>query len=153
MEAALAGLVETNSFTAHREGCLAVAAQLERLLALPGLTARRVAGQRGGDHLVFATDAPGAPVGLVGHLDTVFPPGTFEGYRVDGERRRGPGVLDMKGGLVVVAFALKALAEAGQLASIPLRLVIVADEEIGSPEGRPVIEEHLREARVALVFE
>lgn len=153
IETSLAELVSLNSFTAHREGCLAVATRLESLLAMPGLSLTRIPGQRGGDHLVFGTAAPGAPVALVGHLDTVFPPGSFEGYRVDGDLRRGPGVLDMKGGLVVVAFALRALAEGGLLERVPLRLVIVADEEVGSPEGRIVIEEHVRGAREALVFE
>ncbi len=56
-----------------------------------------------------------------------------EGFKRDGELARGPGVLDMKGGLVVVAWALKALAQSRSLP--PLRLVIVADEEVGSPEG------------------
>ena len=61
-------------------------------------------------------------------------PATFEGYRRDGELARGPGVLDMKGGLVVVAFALKALAATGGLdAVVPVRVVIVGDEEVGSP--------------------
>ena len=48
-------------------------------------------------------DASRRPIALVGHLDTVFPPGTFEGFKRDGDLARGPGVLDMKGGLVVVA--------------------------------------------------
>jgi glutamate carboxypeptidase len=84
----------------------------------------------------------------------VFPPGTFEGYRREGDIARGPGVLDMKGGLVVVAFAIRALAEAAGLASVaPLRIVIVADEEVGSPEGQRVISEAVAGARACLVFE
>jgi glutamate carboxypeptidase len=62
-------------------------------------------------------------------------------------------VLDMKGGLVVVAYALHALAEASLLEEVPFRLVIVADEEVGSPEGQSVIQEHARGADAALVFE
>jgi glutamate carboxypeptidase len=93
-------------------------------------------------------------VGLVGHLDTVFPPGRFEGYRRDGALRRGPGVLDMKGGLVVIAWALRALAAAGGLEALPpLRLVVVADEEVGSPEGQGVIRQALAGAEACLVFE
>ena len=93
-------------------------------------------------------------VALVGHLDTVFPPGTFEGFRRDGDLARGPGVLDMKGGLVVVAFALQALAETvGLEAVVPLRIAIVADEEVGSPEGQGVIREGIAGADAALVFE
>src|ERR1043165_8727042 len=104
--------------------------------------------KRFADHLVFGsswTNRGEAPIALVGHLDTVFPPGTFEGFRRDGELARGPGVLDMKGGLVVVAGALKALAAVGALTSLPgLRVVVVADEVVGSPEGQDVIRQAIR---------
>jgi len=84
----------------------------------------------------------------------VFPPGTFEGYRVDGDKRRGPGVLDMKGGLVVMAWALKAVARLKPLSQLPpLRVVVVSDEEVGSPEGAPLIRSVIAGARAALVFE
>src|SRR5262249_28477898 len=110
------------------------------------------------DHLVatstWKTPSERAPIALIGHLDTVFPPGTFEGYRRDGDLARGPGVLDMKGGLVVVAWALQAIAEASGLESgPPIRLVVVADEEVGSPEGKGIIEDTIRGAASALVFE
>lgn len=151
MEAALASLVSINSFTDNREGGNEVGRGLEELFRVPGLTSSRVASTRFADHLVFSTSAAGPPLALVGHLDTVFPPGTFEGYRRDGDLARGPGVLDMKGGLVVVAFALLALAEVGKLPA--LRLVIVADEEVGSPEGQAIIREATAGANGALVFE
>lgn len=156
MEEALAPLVELNSFTDNVEGGLAVGARLRELFAIPGLSARTVPSARYADHLVFsstgAADRP--PIALVGHLDTVFPPGTFEGYRKDGDLRRGPGALDMKGGLVVVAFALRAVAEEVGLDAIaPLRIVIVADEEVGSPEGQGVIRQAIADAKSCLVFE
>ncbi len=60
----------------------------------------------------------------------------------------------MKGGLVLVAFALRALEAAGGLSQVvPLRLVIVADEEVGSPEGQGIIREAIAGATQALVFE
>ena len=154
MESALAELVEVNSFTENVDGGRKVGAMLEELYAIEGLAARRVASTTFADHLVLSATPPGptqAPVALVGHLDTVFPPGLFEGYNRDGDLARGPGVLDMKGGLVVVAWALKALAQTGALPA--LRLVIVADEEVGSPEGQKVIKDAIGGARAALVFE
>lgn len=156
MEAALAPLVEVNSFTDNQDGGRKVASMLRALFAIGGVEARTVPSSRFADHLVFATrgDASKAPIALVGHLDTVFPPGTFEGYRKDGALRRGPGVLDMKGGLVVVAYALKALAETSGLDALPpLRLVVVADEEVGSPEGQRVIRDAIAGAEACLVFE
>jgi glutamate carboxypeptidase len=127
-------------------------------MAVPGVEATTVASDRFADHLVFRTagNPALAPLALLGHLDTVFPPGVFEGYRVDGALRRGPGVLDMKGGLVVVAFALRGLAEAypGGLAALPpLRIVVVADEEVGSPEGAGVIRAIIGGCAASLVLE
>jgi glutamate carboxypeptidase len=157
MEHALAELVEINSFTENVEGGRKVASMLEELYAIDGLASKRVTSTKFADHLVVSsawTTTDQAPIALVGHLDTVFPPGTFEGWKRDGDLARGPGVLDMKGGLVVVAWALKALATSGALRELPgLRLVIVADEEVGSPEGQKVIADAIQGARGALVFE
>jgi glutamate carboxypeptidase len=155
MEEALAALVEVNSFTDNVEGGRKVGAMLREVFAIEGLTSEVVPSQRYADHLVFRSSGNGrAPLALVGHLDTVFPPGKFEGYRVDGALRRGPGVLDMKGGLVVIAWALKALAANGGLSSLPpLRLVVVSDEEVGSPEGQGVIRNAIGGASACLVFE
>ncbi len=157
MEDALAPLVEQNSFTENPEGGRKVGAMLRALFAVEGLDVQVRPSDRYADHLVFRSRAQlpnkGA-IALVGHLDTVFPPGSFEGYRRDGDLARGPGVLDMKGGLVVVAYALKALAATGGLESVaPVRLVVVSDEEIGSPEGQGVIGAAISGSAGALVFE
>jgi glutamate carboxypeptidase len=156
MEEALAALVEVNSWTENVEGGRKVGALLREHFAVPGLMAEVVESKRYADHLVFRSEGRAglAPVALVGHLDTVFPPGKFEGYRRDGALRRGPGVLDMKGGLVTIAWALKALAASGGLDKLPpLRLVVVSDEEVGSPEGAGVIRKAIAGADACLVFE
>ncbi len=157
METALAELVEVNSFTDNTDGGRKVGAMLrDTVFRIAGLDARVEASTRFADHLVFSSKgrAGAPPVALIGHLDTVFPPGTFEGFTKDGDLRRGPGVLDMKGGLVVVAWALRALAETASLDAIaPLRLVIVADEEVGSPEGQSILAREIAGASGALVFE
>ena len=156
MEAALAALVDINSFTANRDGGQKVVRLLEDVFAMPGLEGERIGSERFADHLVFKSSGQRemAPVALIGHLDTVFPQGLFEGYRVDGALRRGPGVLDMKGGLVVIAWALKAIASTVGLHAIaPVKLVIVSDEEVGSPEGAPLLRTLLPGCQLALVFE
>jgi glutamate carboxypeptidase len=156
MEQALAPLVEVNSFTDNVEGGRHVGHMLREQWKLPGLLSEVVSSTRYADHLVFRTQGASGlePVALVGHLDTVFPPGKFEGYRVDGELRRGPGTLDMKGGLVVIGAALRALAETVGLAQLPpLRVVVVSDEEVGSPEGQDVIRSVCAGSAAALVFE
>jgi glutamate carboxypeptidase len=155
MEDEVAALAQVNSFTENVEGGRKVGGMLRALFAIDGMEANTVPSARFADHLVFKSrGASAAPMALVGHLDTVFPPGTFEGYRRDGELARGPGVLDMKGGLVIVAYALKAIAATRGLAStVPVRLVIVADEEVGSPEGQAVIVDAIRGSSGCLVFE
>jgi glutamate carboxypeptidase len=156
MEGALAALVDHNSFSGNREGGNRVVRLLEDVFAMPGLDCARVGSERFADHLVFrsAGRKDAAPVALIGHLDTVFPPGSFEGYRIDGSLRRGPGVLDMKGGLVVIAWALKSLVATCGLDAVPaLRVVIVSDEEVGSPEGGLLIRHELTGVQAALIFE
>jgi len=159
METALAELVEINSSTENVEGGHRVGTMLEELFRIDGLETHRLesASRKYADHLVVSsacTTMGQAPIALVGHLDTVFPPGTFEGFKRDGDLARGPGVLDMKGGLVVVAWALKALAQAGALEDLRgLRVVVVSDEEVGSPEGQKIIQNAIAGARGALVFE
>jgi glutamate carboxypeptidase len=153
MEQAIAALAQVNSFTANRAGGNQVGALYRQLLQPTGLRCELVQSTVYADHLVFSSGAAGSPVVLVGHLDTVFPPGTFDDYRREGELLLGPGVLDMKGGLVVMAFAALALARVGALSQLPLRMIVVSDEEVGSPEGQCVLREHAADASCGLVFE
>jgi glutamate carboxypeptidase len=84
----------------------------------------------------------------------VWPAGTIDRwpFSVDGNRATGPGAFDMKAGLVQALFALAALG-ATDLARPPVVLVVTADEEIGSPAGRAVVESVARNASAVLVLE
>ena len=88
------------------------------------------------------------PILLMGHRDTVFPKGEVgrRRFRVEDGRAYGPGVCDMKAGLVMNAFVLEAFKTFGG-APAPLAGLITSDEEIASPSSRPVIERVAREAR------
>ena len=145
--------VEINSYTDNVEGVNRVGAELRAAFDLPSLACDVIAGRRGGHHLFWRTPASGPPILLVGHHDTVFPPGHFEGWREEDGKARGPGVLDMKGGLAVIRAALATLDELGLLAKLPLVVASVADEEVGSTDSRPHLEERGRGAACALVFE
>jgi glutamate carboxypeptidase len=157
MEQTLEPLVAVNSYTDNPDGGRRVGALLRELFVPSGLELEVHRSERFADHLVFRSRAQAEnkdAVALIGHLDTVFPPGTFEGYRQSGVYSFGPGVLDMKGGLVVMAFAVQALAATTGLENVvPLRVVIVSDEEVGSPEGQSVIGAAARGASASLVFE
>jgi glutamate carboxypeptidase len=94
------------------------------------------------------------PILLVGHLDTVFPPGSFDtGVVAHGPHLLGPGVADMKGGVTVIMGALWVLDRLGFLPQISLILALNGDEEIGSPGSGPKLMELARTSRLGLVFE
>ena len=90
----------------------------------------------------------GAPIVLMGHMDTVFPAGTVakRPYREEAGRAYGPGVADMKSGLVLNVFVAEAFARCGGLKA-PLHLFFSCDEEIGSPATRDLIMDRVRGAR------
>ena len=92
---------------------------------------------------------------LLGHTDTVFDPGTAaeRPFSVDDGRAHGPGVSDMKGGLVAAFFAVEVLQAAGYDGFGSITYVCNPDEEIGSPFSGPVIRELAKDADYALVFE
>lgn len=108
-----------------------------------GGTARRVASPTG-DHVV--ADFPGrgpqaaqAPILFLGHHDTVWPRGQLGGpmpWREEDGIVHGPGVYDMKGGLVILETALELVNDGNHR---PLRVVVTADEEIGSPSARELV--------------
>lgn len=122
----------------------------------PATASRRVDGGEHGDVLVrdVAGAGEGPPVLLLAHYDTVWPRGTLGDmpFAVDGDVITGPGVFDMKCGLVQVVWAVLVLRHLG-VPHPPLRLLLNGDEEIGSPASRPVIEEEARLAREVLVLE
>jgi len=109
-----------------------------------------------GDHVIARWNAHSSekPILLMHHMDTVFRLGTLERmpfYSKD-DKTYGPGVLDMKGGIVVTLAAIAALREAGQLKR-PVTALFTSDEEIGSGTSRALIEKLARQSAVALVME
>src|SRR5439155_21179660 len=106
-----------------------------------------------GDLLIAEAERPGPPrVMLVGHLDTVFPTGTGWGFRVEGDRAYGPGVGDMKGGLVAALYALAALRATGPL-PVAVRVFFNSEEEPGSPRSRHLLPDLARGVDYALDLE
>lgn len=146
-------LVVQNSYTANPIGGTRATDMLSRALSISTLEHTSHDSSRYAPAVVFSTHAKGAPALLVGHIDTVFPPGSFEGFWVENGVAHGPGVLDMKGGLVVAAQALLALDAIGVLDRTPIRFAVVGDEEVGSPESQALIRTLSQDAAFGLVFE
>ncbi|ONI84275.1 peptidase M20 [Actinosynnema sp. ALI-1.44] len=91
---------------------------------------------------------------LIGHYDTVWPSGTLADmpFHVDGVKVTGPGVYDMKAGLVTGIWALRAL-RALDLPCPTVTFLLNGDEELGSPVSRPYIEQAAADSLAALVLE
>ena len=100
----------------------------------------------------FEGSAGGPRVLLIGHMDTVFEPGTptARPFRLDGNIATGPGVTDMKAGLLAGLYALRAI---GDLPFERLTFIANPDEEIGSPTSTPHIRAAAADADVALILE
>ena len=113
---------------------------------------------RRGGHLVADHPGKGPRILLIGHLDTVFEPDSpFQKFeRIDAKTARGPGIIDMKGGDVIIVQALKALHATGALQSMNVIVVMTGDEEDpGLPlsKARQTLVEAAKGARFAIGFE
>jgi glutamate carboxypeptidase len=95
------------------------------------------------------------PVLLLGHFDTVWPLGTLAKmpFQVRDGRAFGPGVLDMKAGLVLMLLALDALRELNRNQHRPVVVLLDTDEEVGSISGRPIVEAVAGKCEAVLVLE
>jgi glutamate carboxypeptidase len=135
-----------------------VLAMLSTELESCGMAVRRYRGRVSGGWL-FARSrerARNRPLQLlVGHCDTVWPVGTVREMpvRVADETLFGPGVFDMKGGLVQMVTALKSLKELGLRPPADCLVVINSDEEIGSPDSTPLIRRLSRRSARAYILE
>src|SRR5947209_8309019 len=152
MLALLEALVNTDSGSYHKPGVDAVGARLREFLESHGMAHDVMPDERFGDALRASVGSgPNTTILLMGHRDTVFPRGeaSRRPFRIENGRAYGPGVCDMKAGLVMNAFVLAAYHKFGG-APAPLVGLITSDEEIGSPACRPIIEDMAREARAVL---
>ena len=163
-------IVNINSGTMHLAGVEAVKDVLLPRFEALGFRVRwvpmRSSTARAGD-LVAEHPCPqgakacGKRLLLVGHMDTVFEPASsFQKYEIvpgtDGKVATGPGIADMKGGLVIMLSALRAMKEAGALDHAEIRIVLSGDEErFGAPVelARRDLIDAARQSDVALEFE
>ena len=157
MLAMLERMVNTDSGSADKQGVDTVGDQISDFLMGHGIAVETKPGARQGDVLRALVAGPetgsggansGRSIVLMGHRDTVFPRGEAarRPFRIENGRAYGPGVADMKAGLVMNAYVLAAFARFGGNPS-PVVGLFTGDEEIASPEARPAIEAEGRNAR------
>ena len=119
---------------------------------------RRLPGRKTGGHLLAVPRgrSRNKPIqALIGHCDTVWPRGTLSSMPITirAGRMTGPGIYDMKGGLVLMIFALRAIARQGLEPEVQPVVFVNSDEEIGSGESRRTVERLSKIADRVLVLE
>ena len=126
-------LVNMESGSQNKPGIDAVAARIAEFLATAGAATRMVEMEKAGNMLVgeIGPERKQPKVLFMGHMDTVFSLGTVavRPFTIRDGVAYGPGVLDMKGGIVAALFAMKALQSAGY-AERPLKMILAGDEEV-----------------------
>jgi glutamate carboxypeptidase len=150
-------LVGIESPTEDRAGVNRCVSLVEGWIKASGGTSKRSRQKSAGDLLIgrFGPARTKAkPVMLLGHLDTVWPLGTLKKmpFRVNRGRAWGPGVLDMKAGVVMALSALDLLGKAGALHQQVI-LLLNSDEETGSEYSRAVTESLARKCAAVFVLE
>lgn len=149
-------LVNIDSGSYCKKGVDRVSSMLADELTGLGFDIQKHALRERGDQVIATKRLKGkGRLLILGHADTVWPEGTAKEWPfalADG-RATGPGVGDMKGGLVMATFALRQLLADGFDALESIRFFIVPDEELGSVQSRARIEEVARTADWTLVLE
>jgi glutamate carboxypeptidase len=143
-------LVNTDSGSYDKAGVDAAGGHIREFLHGHGIRTEVTSDDKFGDAIAATVGHGGnRPILLMGHRDTVFPKGepARRPFKIEGDRAYGPGVADMKAGLVMNCFVLAAIQKFGG-APAPVMALFTGDEEIGSPFSRRVIEAHARAARV-----
>ncbi len=147
-------LCNQNSYTFNKTGVDRIAElTLDRLSNI--LPVHEIVKQeKVGDQHILRSGDEQKSIYLLSHMDTVFPEDhTFQKCSRKGDILNGPGTGDMKGGLTVFVYALKALNEIGVLESSPVSFFLNSDEEIGSKISRTVYEKERGKAKICLVSE
>ena len=154
-------LVEQESMSREAEATRRIAENLGESLASTGAAVELLNDPAYGSTLRARFDCLGdqspndKQLLIVGHLDTVWPLGTLAArpFRIDGDRAFGPGIFDMKSGVMLASFAMRAIKELGLGPRRNVTLLMTCDEETGSHFSRSVIEEEARRTHAALVLE
>ena len=150
-------LVLIQSFSKNIAGVNRVGDRITREMTEMGFTCEQKEESELGHHVIARSPAVkdhDSHILITGHMDTVFPEDSpFNWYKDSEDKCFGPGVADMKGGLVVGIYALKALIHTGDIRKLPITFIFNSDEEIGSPGSRQLIRQEAKTARMAYVLE
>ena len=117
-----------------------------------GYSASVIQNEDYGNHLRFEYGEGERTVLILSHFDTVWDEGDLS-VKIEGDKLYGPGILDMKGGLVQAIWAIKAIKDLGLSTDNKIVFLCTSDEEIGSPSSKKIIEEAAVDSDYVLVTE
>src|SRR5438105_15075050 len=163
----LKNIVNIDSGTYTKAGIDRVGAYLRQRFEASGFSTHFDRQAQYGNHLIATHTgkaAHGSRILMIGHMDTVFPEGEAQrrpftiSERADesanGRRiATGPGILDMKSGILIGMYGLHLLIAALEANYQSITFLCNSDEEIGSPSSKPLVEELARQADAVLVLE
>ena len=147
-------LVSINSYTQNKSGVDEVGTLFGSWLMALGMEEKVFVREEIGNHRLYQSkhDQGAKCLLLLGHLDTVFPPDTFNHFHTDEAWVYGPGVCDMKGGLMVAYKALEAI-KAKHIELKNIDFLLVSDEETGSDDSKVLSQKLASQYKYCLVFE
>ncbi|MCF6265942.1 MAG: M20/M25/M40 family metallo-hydrolase [Desulfuromusa sp.] len=150
-------LVNMNSFSTNISGLHAVSDILTDIASKHGIVLdKKISAEDSAQrpHLIYKNKQRDDYYAFIGHFDTVHPPDSdFNKLLKDGENWIGPGVNDMKNGVLIALYTLIILKELMPLEKIPLKILFNSDEEISSPTSSNIIKAELKNAKAGFVFE
>jgi glutamate carboxypeptidase len=158
----LKNIVNIDSGTYNKPGIDRVGEYLQERFQEFGFSTRFDRQEEYGNHLIATSNgraSNGPRILLIGHIDTVFADGEaqrrpFTINKQNGKRiATGPGILDMKSGVLIGMYAIHLLIAAQEANYRSVTFLCNSDEEIGSPSSKPLVQELARQADAALILE
>lgn len=128
---------------------------LEKAFGELGFRIERIHQEACGDHIYGEIGSGEGSAIIIGHYDTVYPMGTIETmpFKMENGKAYGPGILDMKGGIIMAYFAVKALLDLGLMPDKKIGIFFNGDEESGSFTSSDMLTSKAREYNCALIME
>lgn len=148
-------LVRLESPTGDKAAVDACGREVARTLKRIGGSVRMLPCEAAGDHLLAEFGSGARQILILGHLDTVWPVGELgrRPLRREADRLFGPGVFDMKAGIVIALLAMRALQDSASERRGRVKVLLTSDEETGSAASRSIIEDEARLSDAVLVLE
>lgn len=150
-------IVNIESYTHDIKGVNKVNNALEDWLNKLGFKTTKIFNKEYGNHLLaqISGENKNGKILLMGHMDTAHPTGTLKEFPFNNDNKflHGPGVSDMKSGIISMILAAKAIQQTNVDAISEIEILLTPDEEVGSPISKNIIPRYAKEAKAVFNLE